>query len=215
MREENIQLAIKSITALILQKYPDLTGGEKLKNIAMGKIKNMEDFLEDSVTEKEKEFIIREAFANCSRKMEDGIGLFNPSTFNPWYSDRKGKIKNLYWDDYKLHLKVNENWNDKLTGPISKLDAITNSIIESCADPLKGDSYRKGMVVGNVQSGKTANYLGLICKAADAGYKVIIVVAGMLEELRKQTQTRLEESFVGFNDLKGERVGVGTIKKET
>ena len=44
MREENIQLAIKSITALILQKYPDLTGGEKLKNIALGKIKNMEDF---------------------------------------------------------------------------------------------------------------------------------------------------------------------------
>ena len=213
MREENIQLAIKSVTALILQKYPDLTGGEKLKNIAMGKIKNMEDVLEDSVTEKEKEFIIREAFANCSRKMEDGIGLFNPSTFNPWYNDRKGKIKNLYWDDYKLHLKVNENWNDKLTGPISKLDVITNSIIESCADPLKRDSYRKGMVVGNVQSGKTANYLGLICKAADAGYKVIIVVAGMLEELRKQTQTRLEESFVGFNDLKGERVGVGTIKK--
>ena len=113
MREENIQLAIKSITALILQKYPDLTGGEKLKNIAMGKIENIEGTLEDSATEKEKEFIIREAFANCSRKMEDGIGLFNPSTFNPWYNDRKGKIKNLYWDDYKLHLKVNENWNDK------------------------------------------------------------------------------------------------------
>ena len=50
------------------------------------------------------------------------------------------------------------------------------------------------MVVGNVQSGKTANYLGFICKAAEAGYKLIIVIAGMLEDLISQTQERLEVS---------------------
>ena len=67
------------------------------------------------------------------------------------------------------------------------------------------------MVVGNVQSGKTANYLGLICKAADAQYKVIIVVAGMLEDLRKQTQIRLEEGLVGVNELTGQKVGCGNL----
>ena len=69
------------------------------------------------------------------------------------------------------------------------------------------------MVVGNVQAGKTANYLGVIAKAADAGYKVIIIVAGILEDLRKQTQIRLEEGFVGINDVNGDKVGVGIVSE--
>ena len=44
------------------------------------------------------------------------------------------------------------------------------------------------MVMGHVQSGKTANYTGLICKAADAGYKVVIIIAGLHNNLRNQTQ---------------------------
>ena len=67
------------------------------------------------------------------------------------------------------------------------------------------------MVVGNVQSGKTSNYIGLITKAADAGYKVIIIIAGMLEELRKQTQIRVEESFIGKDIYKNLSVGVGVL----
>ena len=53
------------------------------------------------------------------------------------------------------------------------------------------------MVVGHVQSGKTANYAGLICKAADAGYKLIVVIAGVHNNLRSQTQRRIDEGFVG------------------
>ena len=67
--------------------------------------------------------------------------------------------------------------------------------------------------VGHVQSGKTANYTGLICKAADAGYKIIIVLAGLHNNLRAQTQIRLDEGFLGFATMgtDGElpRVGVG------
>ena len=65
------------------------------------------------------------------------------------------------------------------------------------------------MVVGNVQSGKTANYIGLISKAADAGYKVIVVLAGILDDLRIQTQIRIEEGFIGKNACNQELVGVG------
>jgi len=61
------------------------------------------------------------------------------------------------------------------------------------------------MVVGQVQSGKTANYTGLICKAADAGFKMIIVLAGIHKNLRSQTQLRLDEGFLGF-DTQQERV---------
>jgi hypothetical protein len=66
---------------------------------------------------------------------------------------------------------------------------------------------RYGMAVGHVQSGKTANYSALVCKAADAGYKFIVVIAGGINNLRNQTQKRLNESFVGQD--KGVQVGAG------
>ena len=62
------------------------------------------------------------------------------------------------------------------------------------------------MVVGQVQSGKTANYTGLICKAADAGYKLIVVLAGLHNSLRSQTQLRLDEGFLGFDTQHGAQV---------
>lgn len=78
---------------------------------------------------------------------------------------------------------------------------------------------KKGLVVGQVQSGKTANYTGLICKAADAGFNFIVVLAGILNNLRSQTQSRIDEGFLGF-DTQYERayninnttkIGVGLI----
>ncbi len=65
------------------------------------------------------------------------------------------------------------------------------------------------MVVGQVQSGKTANYTGLICKAVDAGYKLIIVLAGMQNSLRSQTQLRLDEGFLGFDSQYFQRTAAG------
>ncbi|SDH48796.1 MULTISPECIES: Z1 domain-containing protein [unclassified Duganella] len=82
---------------------------------------------------------------------------------------------------------------------VDGLDEATDSILELLEDPQRTDSWdRRGLVVGHVQSGKTSNYSGLICKAADAGYKIIIVLAGLHNNLRSQTQVRLEESFLGY-----------------
>ena len=74
------------------------------------------------------------------------------------------------------------------------------------------------MVVGQVQSGKTANYIGLICKAADAGYRLFIVLAGSHNSLRSQTQLRVDLGFLGFDtqqrrlfDQNNTRIGVGTL----
>jgi hypothetical protein len=65
-------------------------------------------------------------------------------------------------------------------------------------NPAKDGPWdRRGMVVGHVQSGKTANYTGLICKAADAGYRLVVVIAGIHNNLRNQTQLRIDEGFVG------------------
>ena len=83
-----------------------------------------------------------------------------------------------------------------------------------------GSWDRRGLVVGHVQSGKTGNYTGLICKAADAGYKIIIVLAGLHNNLRSQTQMRLDEGFLGYetspdrDDAAHPVIGVGLVDSD-
>jgi Z1 domain len=100
----------------------------------------------------------------------------------------------LYWRRYRDYQE------SKLSDVVvDGLDEATDDILGLLEDPLRTDSWdRRGLVVGHVQSGKTSNYTGLINKAADAGYKIIIVLAGMHNNLRSQTQMRLEEGFLGY-----------------
>ena len=99
-----------------------------------------------------------------------------------------------YWRRYR------DAQESKLSDTVVEgLDEATDSILELLEDPQRTSAWdRRGLVVGHVQSGKTSNYSGLICKAADAGYKIIIVLAGLHNNLRSQTQMRLEESFLGY-----------------
>ncbi len=99
-----------------------------------------------------------------------------------------------YWRRYSDYLE------SKLSDVVVEgLNDATDDILRLLEDPKRTDEWdRRGLVVGHVQSGKTSNYSGLICKAADAGYKIIIVLAGTHNNLRSQTQIRLEESFLGY-----------------
>ncbi|CDG84864.1 Z1 domain-containing protein [Janthinobacterium agaricidamnosum] len=102
---------------------------------------------------------------------------------------------------------------------VDGLDEATDDILGLLEDPLRTDSWdRRGLVVGHVQSGKTSNYTGLINKAADAGYKIIIVLAGMHNNLRSQTQMRLEEGFLGYettvNRDAGAAIGVAAFGED-
>ncbi|KVC24223.1 endonuclease [Burkholderia diffusa] len=99
-----------------------------------------------------------------------------------------------YWRRYRDYLEA--KLSDKV---VDGLDDATDNILALLEDPHRTDAWdRRGLVVGHVQSGKTSNYSGLICKAADAGYKIIIVLAGTHNNLRSQTQMRLEEGFLGY-----------------
>jgi Z1 domain len=115
----------------------------------------------------------------------------------------------LYWRRYR------DFQEGKLSDVVvDALDDATNNILELLEDPLRTGAWdRRGLIVGHVQSGKTSNYSGLICKAADAGYKIIIVLAGMHNNLRSQTQIRLEEAFLGYETTDdrgaGKPIGVG------
>ena len=68
-----------------------------------------------------------------------------------------------------------------------------------CSKPLRENYGHYGLVVGHVQSGKTSNYTALCSKAADSGYNLIIVLAGLYNDLREQTQTRLLRELTGLD----------------
>ena len=112
----------------------------------------------------------------------------------PWINQRRDEIPWKFWERYRSFLIRRQ-----LPQPaINSLDRITDRILDLLGNPDGNQPFnRRGMVVGDVQSGKTGNYTGLICKAADAGYKVIIVLTGLNNNLRSQTQIRLDEGFIG------------------
>lgn len=135
----------------------------------------------------------------------------------PWLNDLKGSIHWELWERYRVYLK-----NKDGSFPIDSLDDQTDRILDKCFNPKSPGSWdRRGMVVGNVQSGKTANYTGLINKATDAGYKLIIVIAGIHNALRSQTQERIDAGYIGRNSAdkilrgKNTRIGVGDYNVET
>lgn len=99
-----------------------------------------------------------------------------------------------YWPRYQDMLERKMSFN-----AVDSVNTSTDRILGLLEDPARPDAWdRRGLVVGHVQSGKTGNYTGLICKAADAGYKIIIILAGLHNNLRTQTQIRLEEGFLGY-----------------
>jgi hypothetical protein len=115
----------------------------------------------------------------------------------PWLTERKSEISWDFWERYRRYLEVDKGWGPKI---VNGLDRLTDDVLERLEGPERSGPWdRRGMVVGQVQSGKTSHYTGLICKAADAGYKLIIVLSGIHKSLRSQTQLRLDEGFLGFD----------------
>jgi len=91
---------------------------------------------------------------------------------------------------------------------LPQLEEDTFTILDSCHDPRVNTYFdRRGLVYGHVQSGKTANYIGLINRAYDAGYKVVIVLAGLNEDLRAQTQQRIDNTINFKHEYKRIRRG--------
>ena len=134
----------------------------------------------------------------------------------PWLPARRAEIKWRFWARYERYLEEDKGWAPVT---IRRIGELTDRILERLEEPCREGVWdRRGMVVGHVQSGKTANYAGLICKAVDAGYKLIIVLAGLHKSLRSQTQHRLDEDFLGFDtqrsltfDHHSYRMGAGRL----
>lgn len=163
--------------------------------------------------------LIRETESRCEIWWGTASVLDSKKDHAVWLPYQKSRIEWKFWKRYERYLMEEKKFSEQ---SIMTLDNLTDRVLEQLEDPNRQDSWdRRGMVVGHVQSGKTANYIGLICKAADAGFKLIIVLAGMHKSLRSQTQVRLDEGFLGFDtqlnrafNQENLRIGVGNLPGE-
>lgn len=158
--------------------------------------------------------ISREILLNRNAWIGNPTIISDPTNHEPWLHNRKAEISWNFWKRYLSYLVKTIGYPTQI---VDKMDSLTDLILNNLENPLrKGMWDRRGMVVGHVQSGKTQNYIGLVGKAVDAGYKIIIVLAGLNNDLRSQTQRRLDEGFLGYDSRKreyysqkGSRIGAG------
>lgn len=140
--------------------------------------------------------------------------VFEAEGYTPWLQDVRNDIKWEFYDRYEKYLLDYKGWKPKAIADMKKSSDI---ILDHLANPKNGKLFnKKGLVIGDIQSGKTANYTALINKAIDVGYKIVIVLAGLTKDLRNQTQTRLDSEVLGYQTKtsgKGDTIGVGLIKQ--
>ncbi len=169
----------------------------------------------------DKELLKNTLLANHATQIDDFKILEGRERRMPWLKEFKANQSTDwdFWTRYVMYLKKDKHFPDAV---IAHLDALTDEILDHLFNPQMENVQidKKGLVVGQVQSGKTANYTGLICKAADAGFNFIVVLAGIHNNLRSQTQTRLDEGFLGFDtqyvrkyeEGLSQKIGVGCYK---
>lgn len=139
------------------------------------------------------EQIVRDLESIFSVQQKRGAAV--SSDFVPWLRGRRSQIDFFYWERLKNYYLGNSTLPPHV---VATLDSVTDEVLDYCGNPTDSGLWRRrGMVMGHVQSGKTTNYAALICKAADAGYKIIILLAGITNSLRAQTQERIDETFIG------------------
>jgi len=109
-----------------------------------------------------------------------------------WYTGPEPT--DVFWPSLERHLLEDKHWS---VDSVQSIDENSSSIVARLAPPQSPEKFSaRGLVVGYVQSGKTANMTAVIAKALDAGYRLVIILAGLTDALRTQTQERMEEDLV-------------------
>ncbi len=147
------------------------------------------------VSSNEFDEVLRRVHARMQISMD--IGNAVTEKHQPWLAGRKADIEPFFWRRFSEYLLSDLSWSPRV---VSTLDKVTDEILNLVGNPVAlGAWSRRGLVMGDVQSGKTATYTALSCKAADAGYRLVILLTGTLENLRRQTQERMDYGFVGLD----------------
>lgn len=217
MPNPNITMLESVISAAVSTQYKEVPPTEEeFLTLATTMRSNMAGF---PVTDDEFNDILYRLRSTIVIQMDVGVFINDRNTpHKSWLPSRRADLELFFWNRYKKYLEEIKHWNPRVT---ATLDKVSDEIVDLLGDPQCTDSFqRRGLVLGDVQSGKTANYTAISNKAADTGYRIIIVLAGMMENLRQQTQSRLDAEFSGrkseyYLDPKAEQeiknlpVGVG------
>lgn len=206
------QANARNLAIDILRKERVVTP-ELIREIATKAVQAMAPFAPTGVDEGQ---LVAELLHLFSVSVGQATALDDPTEHRPWLPDRRSQVQWRFSNRYMTYLD-----RDFGMPPASamSLDNLTDMVLARLEDPQRLPPWdRRGMVVGSVQSGKTANYIGLICKALDAGYKLVVILAGVHNNLRAQTQLRLDEGVLGFDTQKSRKlnsdsrwVGVGRL----
>lgn len=205
-----------SINTLFGTLYSTLQGKKVPYNEVLQRVKQLYPIvLPDLIAVQEHNAIVNEVINRYVSEV--GIKTFDPEFIDLeveskyWLYKEKENIIHPFFDRYKLYLS-----NDGFEMPVIRnIEATCEQILARCANPktAAATEKKKGLVVGDVQSGKTANYLGLINMAYDYGYRIVILLAGTTNSLREQTQKRTDKGVIGAkSDTIGnciEFIGVG------
>jgi hypothetical protein len=186
----------------------------------------MRDFLRDmerygipKLKEDKFEQVYKTAIAECRQTnqigMEPSVSIIAESEkVKNWLNAERQR--ELGWDDEEAPTYRNRyiNYLDRIGRSYEYIESTKRSsleIVQKLGDPKsQSDFFIRGLVVGSVQSGKTANFNAVINSAIDAGYDLIIVLSGIIEDLRRQTQIRIDSDVEGKYE-QGEFTGVGTV----
>lgn len=208
------------ISTTINTKYPDIPPTEAEFDSEVNALRQSLVGLYP-VSDEEFAEIKRKLKANIVVQMDLGILIKDRQQHLPWLSVRRSTLDFFFWNRYKKFLEEVKHWNPRVTGNLGR---VSDEIVDYLGDPKSDAPFqRRGLVLGDVQSGKTANYTAICNKAADAGYRVIIILAGTMENLRQQTQERLDAEFSGRmsqylldpkQEIENVPVGVGRYGQE-
>lgn len=198
----------RQLVGSALSLLPDVPTPEQISHVAEAALIGWQTLHPDDPTTKAE--LVTELETLCLVWVPSGQILEDMRGHREWLSGRKAQVDWNFWERYEAYLERRMNWPRQV---IRRLDEVTDEVLSRIEDPSRDGAWdRRGLVVGRVQSGKTSTYIGLIAKAADAGYRLIIVLAGLHNSLRSQTQVRLDEGFLGFDTQRRLQKGGQTIR---
>ncbi|MDC5696314.1 Z1 domain-containing protein [Intrasporangium calvum] len=151
----------------------------------------------------ELEQLVRDLEADYNVYVGNWTSLADDGDHVKWLEERRPEIKWAFWDRYQRFMREHQQLP---SASVKSVAETTDDILGRLEAPNRPGAWdRRGLVAGQVQSGKTGNYTGLVAKALDSGYKLVVVLAGVHNSLRSQTQARIDEGILGFDTRKNLR----------
>lgn len=154
---------------------------------------DIESIMGPLVAEQRADF---EAAVEEVRKTVSPVEILRANSFfltrEPWY---KGPTEyDRQWPALRRFLIDSKGWSPETVD--DRIGVASSEIVSLLENPAQATFACRGLVIGHVQSGKTANMTAVIAKAVDAGYNLVIILAGITNKLRRQTQGRMEADLV-------------------